>query len=232
MIVSVSILRISRYRSDVGNFELNATLDGCGCEVLAWRWRSPEFVKVGWPHPVKFAWPHPGPSCVTKVVGCNGTAWGGLGVPALLPQRQRRELGWPNRGASHPTPGADCGGVAPIRGPRVDRRGQHEVDDGTSPGQDHGEKQPDPRVGLLTQIPIPVAPRTGRYGPGLLKRGPPRLGPGSSPRRSSPRWRRPVVVTGHARRGTGTAPIPWGPGWVDDQHPASDVTVGALAPQV
>src|SRR5664279_4420280 len=79
MIVSVSILRISRYRSDVGNFELNATLDGCGCEVLAWRWRSPEFVKVGWPHPVKFAWPHPGPSCVTKVVGCNGNAWGGVG---------------------------------------------------------------------------------------------------------------------------------------------------------
>jgi len=86
-----------------------------------------------------------------------------LGVPALLPQR--RELGWPNRGAAT-TPGADVGGAPIMGGPRVDRRGQHEVDDGPRLGQITAKATGSPRVGLLTQYPHPRGPRTG--GPGLL----------------------------------------------------------------
>ena len=77
-----------------------------------------------------------------------------MGVPALLPQR--RELGWPNRGAAT-TPGADVGG-APIMGGRglIAEGSTRSTTDLASVRS--RRKQPDPpRVGLLTQIPIPVA---------------------------------------------------------------------------
>jgi len=125
-----------------------------------------------------------------------------LGVPALLPQR--RELGWPNRGAAT-TPGADVGGWPRLWGPRVDRR----VDDGPR-RSDHGESNRIPPGWACSPRSPSRGPRTG--GPGLLKRGRRGSAPGSSARkRSSPRCRRrPVVVTGHGTPGH-TAPIPVGP---------------------
>ena len=145
-----------------------------------------------------------------------------MGVPALLPQR--RELGWPNRGAAT-TPGADVGGWPRLWGPRVDRR----VDDGPR-RSDHGEKQPDPRVGLLTQIPIPW-PSNGRAR--FAEEGPPRLGPGKLGEEEIFAALSAQTRRRHRARhaGTHSADPRGAPAGSTTSTPASDVTVGALAPR-